>query len=202
MTDLSLAYQQERPDLEPTDLTTLTLRSLCHYAINSISAVNNESPDTHDIIFSTADITDLAKQLIVDDELSINAEQVSVRRIGRVCGRMRLREKQRRGGKGKRQWSCTKGELRRWLISYGIPLPESLFNDVEGVPLSTNGTNGIDGTNGIEPQALITPNIPLAYSTPSGQRLPCKTCGGSERWQDGNVWRCVKCWPPAQPGRI
>jgi putative DNA primase/helicase len=46
-----------------------------------------------------------------------------------------------------------------------------------------------------------TPGVPLAYSTPSGQRLPCRVCGGSERWQDGNTWRCVTCWPPAQPGR-
>ena len=150
MTDLSLAYQKERPDLEPTDLTTLTLRSLLHYSINSISSVTPETLDTYEIVFSTADVTDIAKQLIVDDELNMNAEQVSVRRIGRACGRMRFKEKPRSGSGGKRQWICTKGELRRWLISYGMTLPEKLFSD--GAPLTSNGANGIDGANGAAPQ--------------------------------------------------
>ena len=63
---------------------------------------------------------------------------------------------------------------------------------------------GIAGNREIHaalPSSVGTPGIPLAYSTKSGQRLPCVECGGSERWQDGNVWRCVRCWPPAQPGR-
>ena len=69
--------------------------------------------------------------------------------------------------------------------------------------LTCNGCNGLE--RGIEGDrdktGVVTPDVPLAYSTPSGQRLPCAKCGGSERWQDGNVWRCVKCWPQAQPGR-
>jgi len=70
-----------------------------------------------------------------------------------------------------------------------------------GVAVSEGGIGGDRDINGALSSVVGTPGVPLAYSTPSGQRLPCTVCGGSERWQDGNVWRCVRCWPPAQPER-
>lgn len=71
----------------------------------------------------------------------------------------------------------------------------------DGVTVSNGGIAGKRDIHGARPSSVGTPGIPLAYSTKSGQRLPCVECGGSERWQDGTVWRCVRCWPPAQSGR-
>jgi hypothetical protein len=71
----------------------------------------------------------------------------------------------------------------------------------DGGTVLQGGIVGNRDINGALSSGVVTPGIPLAYSTPSGQRLPCTLCGGSERWQDGIVWRCVRCWPPAQPGR-
>jgi hypothetical protein len=70
-----------------------------------------------------------------------------------------------------------------------------------GVADWNGGIAGNREINGALPSVVGTPGIPLAYSTKSGQRLPCAKCGGNERWQDGNVWRCVRCWPQAQLGR-
>lgn len=70
-----------------------------------------------------------------------------------------------------------------------------------GVAVQEGGIEGCRDINGALSSVVSTPGVPLAYSTPSGQRLPCAKCGGNERWQDGNVWRCVACWPPAQSGR-
>ena len=71
----------------------------------------------------------------------------------------------------------------------------------DGVTVSQGGIEGERYIDRVLSSGVVTPGIPLAYSTPSGQRLPCTMCGGNERWQDGKVWRCVRCWPPAQPGR-
>ena len=69
----------------------------------------------------------------------------------------------------------------------------------DGGTVSNGGIAGNRGINGVLSSVVGTPGVPLAYSTPSGQRLPCRVCGGSERWQDGNVWRCVACWPTEPP---
>ena len=69
----------------------------------------------------------------------------------------------------------------------------------DGVTDWNGGIVGNRDINGALSSVVSTPGVPLAYSTPSGQRLPCRVCGGSERWQDGNVWRCVACWPTEPP---
>jgi hypothetical protein len=93
-------------------------------------------------------ITDIAKKLAEEEELGFEPEQITSRRIGRVFGRMRLREQPRSGSGGKRQWRLSKGELRRWLISYGISLPPTFFPDGASPP--ANGANGVHGANGAE----------------------------------------------------
>ena len=67
--------------------------------------------------------------LAQEQELGIEPETISSRRIGRIFGKMRLREKPRSGSGGKRQRRITKRELRRWLLSYGFPLDATLFDD-------------------------------------------------------------------------
>jgi len=28
-----------------------------------------------------------------------------------------------------------------------------------------------------------------------GPHVPCSVCGGTDRWEDVGIWRCVACWP-------
>jgi hypothetical protein len=201
METLSLAYQAERPDLEPADLTALTIWALLHYAINSISSISAESSEDATMDFATAEITDLVKQRVQDQELGFRAEDITTRRVGRVFGQMRLREKPRSGSGGKRQWICTKGELRSWLLSYGMPLPNTLFPN--GAPPSTNGANGVNGANGAREVETAEPGgIPVDVSANGAhdrgpQRAtspgPCTECGADE-WHPGlTAWRCQQC---------
>jgi hypothetical protein len=146
---LSQGYQTERPDLEPADLMALTIRALLHYSVSSVSSITRESGEDAENCFETATITEIAKQLAQDEELGFDPEQISSRRVGRVFGRMRLKEKARSGSGGKRQWRLSKGELRRWLLSYGLLLPGTLFTDVAvSHPPPPNGANGVHGANG------------------------------------------------------
>jgi hypothetical protein len=145
---LAQAYQKERPDLESADLMALTIRALLHYSMSSVSSIRRESAESAENCFETAMITDIAKKLAEEEELGFEPEQITSRRIGRVFGRMRLREQPRSGSGGKRQWRLSKGELRRWLISYGISLPPTFFPDGASPP--ANGANGVHGANGAE----------------------------------------------------
>jgi hypothetical protein len=36
---------------------------------------------------------------------------------------------------------------------------------------------------------------------PLTQSYPCVVCGGTERWDDTGIWRCVACWPPEAMGK-
>jgi len=150
MEALSLTYQKERPDLEPTDLTALTIQALCHYAIKAMSAISvGVSAPEKNISFTTADLTEIVRTLAKDQETDIEPESINTKRVGRVLGKMRLKEKPRPGGKGPRQWQLTKAELQRWLVSYGRPIPQEFCDVVSSSPCpSTNGTDGIDGANG------------------------------------------------------
>jgi hypothetical protein len=144
MEALSFAYQSERPELETTDLTVLTLRALCHCAITSMRAISVETPS---ILSTTADVRAAVERIAEEDEMDISwmgdASRQS-KRIGRVLGRLRLKKASRPGGKGSRQWRYSISDLRALLRSYGLSVPTELNMD----PLSTNGSLGCDGPNG------------------------------------------------------
>jgi hypothetical protein len=86
-------------------------------------------------------------------ELDLDSEHVSVRRVGRVLGKMRWRAKRTTKTKG---WTITMANLQRWALAYGVAWPRQLVTS-EATPLPTNGIgclNGItaqgaeDGTRG------------------------------------------------------
>jgi len=146
MDALSVSYQDERPDLELSDLTALVIRALCHCAIsaiNAISAISKETPPCWD--FKTAQIKEAAIEIAKDEDGDIEYVNNS-RRIGRVLGSMRLGKVPRPGGKGSRTWRVTLNDLGRWTTTYGLKLPDEL----QSTPHFTNGTNGINGTNGTD----------------------------------------------------
>ena len=129
----------DRPSLELFDLTTLVIRALCHCAVSAISAIPGETPQYWD--FKTAQVKEAAVSLTEDEDGDIEYVN-NLRRLGRVLSRMRLEKVPRPGGKGSRIWRVTLSDLERWTTTYGLKLPD----DLQRLPLSANGTNGINGT--------------------------------------------------------
>jgi hypothetical protein len=131
MSKLSVDYQTERPNLTVGDLTALVIQSLVA-CIEPIVAAN---PAERAFTFPTKVVTEAAKKLIEDGELDFDVEKVSSRRIGRVLGKMRV--KNERTGKS-RQWAISLADLMRWCNSYGISVSDNIINAI-------NVTNVISG---------------------------------------------------------
>ena len=130
MEQLSMDYQQERPNMEISDLTSLAIRTICHVVGEKIQTERGVSDvdDVSDIYREkhfclTAKFTEVAKKILEDLELDINADQLTSRRIGRTLGKMRL-QKGRQQGTGKNGWRVSLADMQRWCISYGLDLSE------------------------------------------------------------------------------
>src|SRR5262249_53699607 len=143
---LSQAYQAERPDLEPPDLTAWVIRALCHYATNAASAtMTGVSPQEKIWEFPTKEIKQSLVIVLQDEESGIETTTLSTDRIGRILGKLRLKKKPRKAANDPRQWQLPQEDLRRWLISYGMPLPHALFPQQPSAP--TSGMSGTGTTN-------------------------------------------------------
>jgi hypothetical protein len=151
METLSMDYQRERPELEVSDLTALVIRALVQLAardISDISAISDITQETHSLHFETSKVTDAAVKIAQDNELDIDPDYITSRRVGRILGKMRLR-KEREAGKGTRKWALSLRDLHRWTLSYAIPipgddahkLPEPLLHNVTTVTNVTNVTS-------------------------------------------------------------
>lgn len=103
---LSHAYQSERSTLEATDMTALTARALA-------KCLGDKDSD----VISTKDITAAAKQIAEDDELDIDAEYITSKRIGRILAKMRFKKDK---NTSKRAWVIELKDIDRWSTSYGI----------------------------------------------------------------------------------
>jgi hypothetical protein len=147
MEALSVAYQGERLDLEPGDLTALVIRGLCRYADNAVYAVNGES--VREITFKTSQIAEVTKAVAEELEADLDLDHITARRVGRVLGKMRL--KPDRDGKLK-GWRVALSELERWAASYGVPF--DLSRDSTPPPNGTNETNGITAPAAAEREVL------------------------------------------------
>lgn len=138
---LSLAYQTERPDLEPTDLTAWVILALCHYATCATSATMQRGAEVVEYWeFPSAEIKQSLIALLQNEETSIDVTTISTDRVGRILGKLRLKKVPRVVASDPRKWMLEKEELRRWLVSYGMPLTPSLFGQYP--PVSTSGTSG------------------------------------------------------------
>jgi hypothetical protein len=215
MEALSQAYQKERLDLEGADLIPLVIQALCEYgidssasmspatpinSINPVDPIKIGSPDDADIRFLTADITTMVKALANTQENGPDPETISTKRVGRVFGKMRLKEVPRPSGKAQsggakpsraRIWQATKGILRQWLVSYHMEIPEEYaVQPVPSPPLNgVNGANGVNGGVGASP----------AFSTFTATELWCRMCQRSRPFRtvtalDGTeVFVCLEC---------
>jgi hypothetical protein len=155
MKTLSLAYQEEKPELEIPDITSLTIRAMCESAtkqtptfvpLGTLRDSRDTNKDTPYYIFSATSIAEKIKELIESEELPFNPERISADRVGRVMGQMRLKRGRKTGGKRSRQWYVTQGDLEHWTKSYGLEMPELIHQG---------------GLNISVPSGLSVPSVPI-----------------------------------------
>ncbi|MCA9994488.1 MAG: DUF3854 domain-containing protein [Anaerolineales bacterium] len=151
---LSWTYQNERPELETQDLTSLVIRALCRAVrgklppgVSGVSGISGvKSLSNTPFIFLTAHITDQVRAVINEEESDFDSDWATSRRIGRVLGKMRL-EQRKEAGTGKRGWSVTWDDLERWTATYGIDLARAIGIVGEATPHPINATNAQNATN-------------------------------------------------------
>jgi hypothetical protein len=157
MEQLSVDYQGERQGLESDGFTSLVIRALCECAISAISAVSAINNETHrEWVWETEQVKETALSIAKDSETGIDEEFITVRRIGRTMGKMRLQEIPRPRNRGHRKWKVTIRDLARWCGTHGMRLDDWINNN--GISLADlllfNGADGANGANGAaEPEA-------------------------------------------------
>jgi hypothetical protein len=107
---LSVAYQEERSDLEAYDPTRLLIKAL--QAISDKCLVDP-------IEFSSGDLTAEMNRLAIADELTDEEEKfTNAQRVGRLLERLRFKKGQR--SSTKRRWHVSRDELKAHARAYGM----------------------------------------------------------------------------------
>ncbi|MGA9770315.1 MAG: DUF3854 domain-containing protein [Blastocatellia bacterium] len=123
MERLSHDYQSERQGFESSDRMVLVVRAMCEClereGVKACEDSEGFSENTEKHFVKSADIAEVAKDLIEKDELEIKPEGISPQKVGCLLKKMRF-ESGREGGTGKSGWKVSKAELKRWLLSLGI----------------------------------------------------------------------------------
>ena len=167
MMNLSVAYQKERPNVEAGDLTAVVISALgiilgkmtkddsSISPVKSVSSVNNMKDASKKPYFiPTSMITSGVQVLIEHNEIDINVEHVTTRRVGRVLTKMRLPNTRLPGSNGKRGWLISFNDLDRWATGYGIEAIK-----ITGLQsFFTHGINGANGLNGADGAHLRSSN--------------------------------------------
>jgi hypothetical protein len=119
MNALSVSYQNERADFESGDLTRLVVSTLVRCIESSVSSVSSiKNRDSKRCwTLKTKDITEMAKTIMGEDELDIDPERVTSRRIGRVLGKLRLDKDPETK---RRAWLVKESDLMRLVVSFGF----------------------------------------------------------------------------------
>lgn len=161
---LAVDYQRERPNLEMSDLTGLVIRAMGILIgqqleageVGRVSGVNGVSGVKGAYQLSTKSITDAARKIVEDEEMDIDPEHVTSRRVGRALGKMRIAKADQSGGK-QRGWAITLGELERWCVSYGYELSRVVGGEGNEVDpgQSHNATNAVNATNAAQSGGAI-----------------------------------------------
>ena len=122
MEELSVAYQQERTDLETFNPGLFVLRALVELGSQTTAAP---------LIVTTSQIKNMVKQMTSEgdaDETEDDGVALSPHRIGSLLRQWRIEKRSRSGGKGPRQWSVARPTLDRLATSYGI-MPNAVQQD-------------------------------------------------------------------------
>ena len=126
MMALSVAYQQERPNVEAADLTGLVIRALGMIMgklvkdegeLSELSEHSELYRKRYFILTST--IASAAQLLIQANELDIDIDRVTTIRIGRALTKMRLTNT-RQPRTGKKGWMISLEDIVRWAGSYSL----------------------------------------------------------------------------------
>jgi hypothetical protein len=163
MLALAQAYQTERIDLEPPDLTAWTIQALgacctmCapdtapHGAEDELFASAPSAPSAPCApcvereptwILTTDMITEEVKELLVSGQSDITPDSINSRRIGKILSALRLERMEREKRGAARKWRVTLGEIYRHFVTYGFTLPEQLFP--KNAPDEQHGAHGAE----------------------------------------------------------
>ena len=155
MDKLSVSYQSERTDLEYGDFASLVIRALC---ANCANIANRANYMENELFFdvTAADVSLEAISIAENDESSVKPDKITAQRVGMSFRKMRLEKPPRSGGKGRRKWKVTIGDLERWTSTYGLTLPDTLRKLLEPSPqVGTVGIVGTVGTNNDDLREVI-----------------------------------------------
>jgi hypothetical protein len=129
MSELSVRYQEERPELELSDMTYLTIQALTEIIHEEIKKDSSIDIEHHDFVVKTSDVADKAKTITKTEEGKIDPEEITPQKMGHVLRRMRFKKAARKTRGSARGWCLNINDLRRWAKSYGIQLPKELVED-------------------------------------------------------------------------
>lgn len=177
MNALSLAYQKERPDFESGDLTQLTVKALLRCMKTSVSSVSSvasikKGESVKCWTLKTKDITEAAKAVVTEEELDMDPERLTSRRLGRVLGRLRL---EKNSDTSKRAWLVKETDLDRLSLAFGLvdsgKADPSLFNACHAFNAYNacpDGLNGyrdtdISAADECETARMLPGETPIAY---------------------------------------
>ncbi len=156
---------------ETSDLTGLVIRAIGALIGQEIKAENGRMSGVKSMsgvrstyALLTKHITDTAKKIVEDEEMDLDPDYVTSRRIGRTLGKMRITKADQSGGK-QRAWAISLGELERWCIRYAYDLSQVVGFDVveTNTTHSANATDADSATNAAEEGPLALCNIGTAF---------------------------------------
>jgi hypothetical protein len=108
--------------MESTDLTVLVVRAICKCLVPECDVLTF-FVETQKTFLKTSQITETAKEIAEGEELGIDAELITEKRIGWILKKLRV-TKYREPGTGKRGWMISPFEMQRYVNAYGLYTPE------------------------------------------------------------------------------
>lgn len=125
---ISLRYQHERRELEKGDMTSLVLRAILECIVPQFG----EEIDVQQLRASgkiqrlkTDVITETAKRLVVVEELDFDLEQITVRSVGRMLGKLRFGSTKIGTNSKSRGWEISVHDLEGLLRSFSLINPDT-----------------------------------------------------------------------------
>lgn len=178
MEALSVAYQEERPELETSDVTVLVLRALRECARDASDAcdASDASSETPTFYTTSREVREAFDRFAEQSEVDIawmgEADKRTMR-VGRLLGTLRF-EKARTGDQ--RRWLIHGERLEQLLVSYGlVTLPSApLGASVTSVTCVTSvmsAPQGGDGRGLPDPAGQEVADPPEEPPSPLGERI-------------------------------
>jgi hypothetical protein len=153
MEALSMAYQEERPDLEAADITVVVLKALLRlwqdHCANDANCANCAN-DADRLVVTSRTISETALEIVKEEESDLNESDVTAQKIGYVLHKRRIKRLKRERNRGAHHWEVTQGALDAWARAYGFRgvLNDVSVDDAELHPAEDVGAVGASGAVG------------------------------------------------------